>query len=448
MITNKKIAIYGLAQEGLSAANYLGANNDLTIIDDKDKKQIDEIYFKNDAVKRANLALGSNYKAEKFDIVVHSAGIRPDNPKIEELKKLGAKITSPTKIFFDECPSQIIGVTGTKGKGTTSTLIYKMLEGEFPKLFLAGNIGTPMLDILPKLDKSSMVILELSSFQLMDLEKSPQIAVVLMVTSEHMDWHKNQTEYLDAKSSIVKYQTSNDFAVLNQDYANSKNYSQIAKSKVYFFSTKLSANGVYLKQDKIISNINSQEEIAKITDIYLPGAHNIQNVCAAITVAKILNVDNEKIRNVVKTFKGLEHRLQLVRVFGGAKYYNDSFSTTPETTIAAIEAFKNPKVLILGGSSKKSDFSLLIKKIVAEKTIKALILIGIEGARIYNLLKLKKYSGTVYADAKSMNQIVALASKIVRPQDIVLLSPACASFDMFKNYKDRGYQFIEEVNKL
>ena len=448
MIANKRIAIFGLAQEGISALEYLASKNDITLIDEKSEKEIDKQYFDNPLVRKAKLHLGKSYKAEKFDLVVHSAGIRPDHPRIKKLKELGAKVTSPTKIFFDECPGQIIGVTGTKGKGTTSTLIYEILKTKFSQVFLAGNIGTPMLSILPKLNISSKIVLELSSFQLMDLQKSPHIAVILMVTSEHLNWHTNLNEYLKAKASIIKFQSENDFAVINADYKSSMKFVSKARSKIFLFSTITKVNGIFLLRDTIVSTIGTKEQILSTKDILLPGAHNIQNVCAAVATAKIMGVENNKIVKVVKTFKGLEHRLQLVRDLNGVKYYNDSFSTTPETTIAAIASFSNPKILIIGGSSKNSDFTELVKVIYKEKTIRALILIGEEGKHINNLLKNFGYSGRIVMGQKSMSQIIEACVKIAKKGDVVLLSPAAASFDMFKNYKDRGQQFIEEVNKL
>jgi len=440
----KNVAIIGFGQEGISAANFLGRNNNILIYDDKNKKQIDKELFGELKVE-ATLNFGNALK-EQVDVIVRSPGVRPDHPQIKKLVHSGAKLTSPTNIFFKKCPAQIIGVTGTKGKGTTSALIYKMLETQNKDLFLAGNIGTPMLNILPQLTPDSLVVLELSSFQLMDLKKSPHIAVILMITSEHLDWHKDQKEYINAKFSAVNFQKKKNFAIINKDFEISKSFSTKTPAKVYYFSTKNETNGVYMSGNKIISEINGREEITGTDDVTLPGRHNLQNVAAATAVAKILNIKNSNIAKVLKIFKGLPHRLQLVREVDGVKYYNDSFSTTPETTIAAIESFNAPKILILGGSWKNSNFKNLGRTIKNSKSTKAIILIG-EQSQI-----IKEAIGAVtipiIEGASTMAQIVAEAQNIAKRGDLVILSPACASFDMFKNYEDRGEQFKKYVLSL
>lgn len=444
----KKILIIGLGKEGISAANYLEPHNHITLYDDKPKSQIDPRSFKNLKVKNLNLYF-EKFPNQPFDYVIRSPGIRVYHPLIQKLTSQGSVLTSPTKIFFDTCPGKIIGVTGTKGKGTTSTLIYEMLKTQHKNVFLAGNIGTPALDILPKVTKDSPAVLELSSFQLADLGKSPHVAVVLMITSEHLDWHKDTADYIKAKESIVKYQTQKDFAVINADYATSKKFAQKTRGQVYFVSTQRNTNGVYISNKTIFSNIVGREKIAQIDNIFLPGPHNLQNVVAATAVAKIFDVKNSQIQKVLKSFKGLPHCLELVRRINGVKFYNDSFSTIPETTIAAINAFSNPKILILGGSSKNSDFLKLAQKIHEDKTIKALILIGIEGPRIKQMIdKAGGFGGTIIEGAKNMQEIVKSAKSLAWRSDVVLLSPACASFDMFKNYQDRGVKFINEVKKL
>ncbi len=447
MVTNKKIGILGLGKEGISAAKYFQNKNEIILLEDKKEKQIEpkileEIY----SVKSENFFTG-NFPNVKFDFLIRSPGVRPDHPYLQAQAKKNVKVTSVTALFFDLCPCPIIGVTGTKGKGTTATLIYELLKTQSKNVYLAGNIGVPAIEILPKLNVESQVILELSSFQLMDLKKSPHIAVILMVTSEHLDWHKTNDEYLIAKYSICAYQKSNDYKIVNSDFENSKTIGEKGSGKLLFFSTRIKTNGLYLDHGKIVSALNGcPKELINIKEILLPGLHNIQNVLAAATVAKILNISDENIKKVLKSFKGLKHRMQLVGHVSGVKYYNDSFSTTPETTIAAIDSFTEPKILILGGSSKKSDFSGLAKKIIDNKTIKALLLIGKEAMKIEETIKKGgKFNGTIIRNLSSMEEIVSNSSKIANKGDIVILSPACASFDMFKNYEDRGNQFIKEV---
>lgn len=450
MIKNKKIAVFGLGLEGVATINYFGKSNSVFVYDEKSKGEIDKSIFNSIKAKNVVFYFGKPPRnVPEFDYLFRSAGVMPDNLKIKLLSTKNTKILSATKYFFENCKATIIGVTGTKGKGTTSTLIYELLKNSQKDVFIAGNIGTPMLQILPKINKNSFVVLELSSFQLIDLQRSPHISVVLMVTSEHLDWHKNQEEYLNAKKNIVKYQNKNDFVVINKDFQNSRTFAKVALAKQYYFSTNTQTNGVFIKGNNILSNINGSEKICEINKVNLPGRHNLQNICASICVAKILNVQNNVICNVIKNFKGLPHRLEIVANIKGVKYYNDSFSTTPETSIAAIESFKNPKILIIGGSSKKSDFSVLVKKIVSDKSIKKVILIGKEAQTINNLFP-KNISDNLIINKqpKSMSEIVNIAKSCSSAGEIVLLSPACASFDMFKNYKDRGEQFKREVYKI
>lgn len=449
-MSSKKIAIVGFGKEGRSATNYFGENNQVTIFDDKEKREIDASLFKDLKVKNGRFYWGGKFPEElKFDLAVRSPGVRPDHPLIKKLIKSGATLTSSIKIFFQRCKAKIIGVSGTKGKGTTSTLIYEMLKEGGYDVHLAGNIGTPVLDVLPRLNSGSLVVLELSSFQLMGLTKSPHIAVVLMITSEHLDWHRNTKEYRSAKESIVKFQTEKDFAVINQDFEVTRSFATKTKAKVFFVSTTNVTNGVYVAGDKVISQVDKKEAIIDTQDIFIPGKHNLQNVVAAVAVAKILKVASGDIRKVLATFRGLPHRLQLIREISGIKFYNDSFSTIPETTIAAIEAFPDPKILILGGSSKNSDFASLGQKIANDRSVKGLILIGQEGPRIKAAIDAAgTFGGKMKDGAQNMREIVKTARSIAKSGDVIILSPACASFDMFKNYQDRGEQFVKEVARL
>lgn len=477
---NKKIAVIGEGLEGKSSASFLEKHGaKVTILD---KKQDDE-YLED---------------LDRFDLLVRSPGVH-----LSLLKKHVSqeKITSQTKLFFDLCPAKIIGVTGTKGKGTTSSLIYEMLKAQGFDAYLGGNIGIPPFDFLDKLNKNSWVVLELSSFQLQDMTKSPHISVLLMVTSEHLeDWgdrnrHESLEEYIESKRNILNHQSSSDFAVINRDYPAS-NESDIATSgKVYFVSREREVEeGCFTRKGKIVLRVSGVSKVPKgnsspsdtsdtfdtfntfrdidvidTKDLLLRGAHNHENVCAATMAAYLAGVKLGTITGVLKTFKGLEHRLELVCIINGVEYYNDSFSTIPETTIAAIKSFKNPEILLLGGSSKNSDFKELGKVIGFSENIKAIIGIGEEWDRIKAELKFD-YSSSEQSESRSsgsdssrqartitplivegatnMNQIVQAASKIALPGDVVLLSPACASFDKFKNYKDRGLQFKEEVKKL
>jgi UDP-N-acetylmuramoylalanine--D-glutamate ligase len=426
---NKKNAVVGEGIEGQSSARWLKANGaDVTILDEKQ---------------------GEDYLdgLDDYDLVVRSPGI-----KISTLEKFvkREKITSQIKIFFDLCPSEIIGVTGTKGKGTTSSLIYEMLKIQGFDVYLGGNIGLPPFEFLDKLNAQSKVVLELSSFQLMDLKKSPHVAVMLMITSEHLDWHSSVEEYIDAKRNIVRHQSEKDFAILNRDYPATNESDIYTNGKVYHVSREReTANeGSFVKDGKVWLRTEVGEiPVVDIEEILLPGKHNLENVCAAVMAAGLVGVSVENMASVLQTFKGLEHRLELVATTNGVRYYDDSFSTTPETAIAAIQAFKDPEVLILGGSSKNSDFKELGEVISKSENVKLIIGIGEEWERIKEQIAESLSPIPVIEGAKDMTTIIAAAYKLAVPGDVVLLTPACASFGMFKNYKDRGEQFKQEINK-
>ncbi len=388
-----KVAILGWGIDTQDVEPYLRAQgHEVTVLDEKEKP------FEN---------------LDKYDMIVRSPGVN--------IKRFtGLNITSKIKIFFDVCPGKIIGVTGTKGKGTTSTLIYEILKKAGKDVYLGGNMGRGIFADLPKMNADSWVVLELSSFQLIDLHKSPHIAVVLMTTSEHLDWHADVDEYVNAKASITKSQTPSDFAIYNKDYPN---------------SVKIGLQGEGKKIPVSRGDWNKP--------LRLRGDHSRENIAAAAAVAKILDIRSQIVEEVAKEFKGLEHRLEEVTTVRGVTYIEDSFSTTPETTIAAIKSFSEPLILIAGGSEKGSDFTELGKVISESKNIKAVILIGLMTDRINAAIHNSQIP--IIKDLKNMPEIVGAAAKIASEGDVVLLSPGAASFDMFKNYKDRGDQFKAAV---
>ena len=441
-----KIAIIGFGREGKSVLSFLRrtpefAGEDIWVLDQKRPEAIPE---------GVCLRSGKDYlkNLSDYDIIFRSPGIRIHLPEIQRAIKDGVRVTSLTKIFFEKCPAKIVGVTGTKGKGTTSTLIYEMLRAGGRKTYVAGNIGLPALDILPKLDKGSWAVLELSSFQLMDLEKSPDVAVALMVTSEHLDWHKDTKEYVEAKANLAKYQSAKDIAILAEDYPSTKSYTPLTKATVYTFSRHHSVRrGTYVKNGAFwFVDGKKREKIAPVEILNIPGEHNWENAAAAITAARAIGIPKDAIKRALARFKGLEHRLEFVREVKGVRYFNDSYSTTPETAEVAIQAFAAPKILILGGSPKGSDFRELGKLISKTKSVKAIVGVGVEWPRIKKHIKAKHV--TFIEGAKNMAGIMRAVKRVAAKGDVVLLSPACASFGMFKNYSDRGAQFKNAVKAL
>lgn len=462
---DKKVAILGLGVEGITSAQFLHKQGAIIhVLDRRQKADIDQEFISQAEQIGAEFHLGKEYLSDlkAYELIVRSPGIRRMAPQLLEAEKAGVVITSHIKLFFAHCPCPIIGITGTKGKGTTSTLIYKMLKEAGEDAYLGGNIGVPPLTFLDKLQATSKVVLELSSFQLQDLDQSPHIAVMLMVTSEHLspdkgigaeeNFHEDVSEYVDAKRNILRFQTKDDYTVLNRDYIATNESDIYTDGQVYFVSRERETeNGCFALGGKVVVRRNgNDDEIIKTKEIALPGKHNLENVCAAVMAARLAQVSTKHIIHVLKTFSGLEHRLEKVAEVNGVTYYDDSFSTTPETAIAAIEAFEAPKIAILGGAHKRSDFSDLGKTIRESESLKAIIGIGSEWERIKEQVGNGRFENglLLIENAENMQQIVLAASKVAQKGDVVILSPACSSFDMFKNYKDRGDQFKQAVLQL
>ena len=359
-------------------------------------------------------------------------------------RSLWGKAATAQNIFFENCPTKnIIGVTGTKGKGTTSTLITKMLEAEGKTVHLGGNIGKSVLDILPAVKSDDWVVLELSSFQLQTFTHSPRIAVCLMITEEHMDWHADMADYTQAKANLFKHQSPQDIAIyLAQDENSRKIASYSPGKKIPYYQKP----GAYVRGDGMIVIGEGEKAIISKTEVKLLGEHNLQNICAASTAVFEALGGLDKAKAVLHSFSGLEHRLELVRELEGVKYYDDSFGTTPDTAIVAIKAFNQPKVLILGGSDKGADFNNLAET-VADSDVRQAIVIGQTGLKIVEALKSKGFD-KMTDGGQTMEQIVDAARSAAQPGDVVLLSTGCASFGMFKDYKDRGNQFKQAVLEL
>lgn len=426
----KKIAILGYGVEGQATHEYLLKHG-----------------LKADVLDEQN---ASDYlqKVAGYEIVFKTPGISPLRPELVAAKRAGTIFTSQIEEFFDLCPGKIIGITGTKGKGTTSTLIHDILTEAGEDVYLGGNIGVPAISFLDDIHSDSWVVLELSSFQLQTLKKSPHIAVVLNITSEHLDYHQDTEEYREAKSSLVRHQNESDFAVINDDYEVPRNFAKLTPATKYFFSRGHKTEGCYVDdKDRVILSVEGEvATIANFSELKLRGRHNLENVAAATLASYLAGAEPKTISRVVKNFRGLEHRLELVREVDGIKYYNDSFSTVPETAIAALDSFVEPIVLIAGGSDKKSDYTELGKKI-ATSNIRALILIGDMAENIEASIP-GVVPDEVVLGLTKMDEMVAKAAELAKPGDVVLLSPACASFGLFENYKDRGYQFKDAVDKL
>jgi UDP-N-acetylmuramoylalanine--D-glutamate ligase len=372
---NVEVAILGFDTEGRSSYEYFAAQgHQITICDQSSKLEVP-------AGVRA--VLGPNYLdgLDRFDLLVRTAGL-PPHKILDKNSAVGGKITTQVNEFFKASPTKnIIGVTGTKGKGTTSTLITSMLEAAGKDVHLGGNIGVPVLSLLDKLTPESWVVLELSSFQLIDLKASPHIGVCLLVFPEHLNWHADVDEYMNAKAQLFAHQTTEDIAIYFADNANSQQIAEHSPGqKIPFFAPP----GAFIKDGAI--TIDGQE-ICQTHELKLLGSHNWQNACAAVTAVWQVTQDISAVKSVLTSFSGLPHRLELVAKVDGVRYYDDSFGTTPETAIVAIEAFEQPEIIILGGSDKGIPFDNLAETIANRSNIKKVIAIGQMGPAIASRLK-------------------------------------------------------------
>ncbi len=446
----KKIAVLGLGIEGEDSINFfLKCESDITVFDQKEEKDLDLTRL---PTKELKFVCGKNYldsDFSEFDLIVRSPGIYRYSPQLLKAEKNGSKITSNVKLFFDLCPSKIIGVTGTKGKGTTSTLIYQILKTSNFDVHLGGNIGKPALSLLSSVKEDSIVVLELSSFQLIDLNISPHIAVVLNVTVDHMDWHKDRNEYVLAKENIVKHQSIDDFSVINQDYSDSKNFSKKTCAIVHFFSSKTKTNGCYIENREIVLNVDKKEIIGNVNDLLLRGKHNWENINAAVCASYLAGAKLTAIKQTVFNFKGLEHRLELVGDYKDITFYNDSFSTNPQTTIAAIKSFTEPLTLILGGSDKGLEYVEMAQEIFKTPNVKSIVLMGQIADQIQADLVKSNFKGKIVnLGMTTMEMVVEKSLELSKKGFVVLLTPATASFGMFTDYKDRGNKFKMIIEKL
>ena len=435
------IAILGYGSQGKSAYEYWNRDsNEVTVCDQDESLELD------DGVKKQ---LGKDYlkNLDQFDLLVRAPILHPSqivkaNPDNLEILD---KVTTNTNEFFKACPTKnIIGVTGTKGKGTTSTLIAKMLEAAGKRVHLGGNIGIPPLELLKdNILPDDYVVLELANFQLIDLKYSPHIAVVLMVEPEHLDWHEDVEEYIAAKQQLFIHQSPEDIAIYYIDNEISASVADASEGKqIPFFSTP----GAEVIDGAVkVDNY----EICKTSELKLLGKHNWQNVCAAVTTVWQISQDIPALRAAVTSFSGLPYRIEFRREVNGVSYYNDSFATGQGATMAAVEAIKEPKVLIIGGYDRMLDISDFGKALKShENDIRHVLLIGASADRVAQVLKNTDFDNYTISGLKNMTDIIKIAQEMAHHGDAVVLSPGFASFDMFKNFEERGNKFNEAVAAL
>ncbi|MEA2088658.1 MAG: UDP-N-acetylmuramoyl-L-alanine--D-glutamate ligase, partial [Patescibacteria group bacterium] len=450
-IMQKKIVILGFGLEGLSVLKFLRSldkEKQIIVADKKNftdfKKSIPKIILKD---KNIQFCLGKNYLdcLKSAEVIIKSPGINVAKIKeIQKAKKAGSIITSATNLFLENIKGKVIGITGTKGKSTTASLIYDILKKAKFKTYLCGNIGNPVFDYLKRDSKDSYFVIELSSYQLEDLKKAPYISIFTSFFPDHLDYHGDLEKYFKAKTNIFSRKTK---AVYNAKFKKIKNFLEKNKKNIlYPYNNKTN----YISKDNYLT-LNSKK-IFSLNSLKLKGAHNKENILAAAIIAKILKIDAKIIKKAVLNFKALEHRLENIGKFKKICFYNDSASVTPESTIEAIKTLGrgNIDTIILGGLDRGYNFDGLVKNILKAE-IKNIIFFKNSDKNIWKSLKKiyqksdKKCSLPEKKQIKNMNDCVQQCFKITSPEKICLLSPASPSYLSFKNFKDRGDQFKKEV---
>ena len=462
-----KIALLGYDRQGKSAYDYFSKQgHKLTICDKKTRLA--------SLPQDVDTKLGDDYLADldQFDLLVRTPGLHPEsildaNPDAVMLQE---KITTVTNEFLRVCPTKnIVGVTGTKGKGTTSTLLSRMLHAAGKRVHLGGNIGIPPLELLQgagllhgeespnivhgvnqssgpsaaMVQPDDWVVLELANFQLIDLQFSPKIAVCLMIAPEHLDWHSDIDEYLRAKQQLFVHQTEHDIAIYN---AQDNRSIHLATTSLGTHIPYMEEPGAFVKDDEIWLG---GKKLCHKDDIHLLGEHNLENVCAAATAAWQITEDHTSIARAAKSTKPLPFRIEKRATTSGITYYNDSFATNPDATIAAIRAVEGPKVLLLGGHDRGLDFTSLADQINnQDNEVEYIITFGESGKRIASTLQESGVSNIEAIESKQLQDVITASQKQATKGSAVVFSPACASFDMFKNFEERGKQFNEIIEKL
>ena len=446
-LKHKRVAVIGIGVSNTPLIRMLlRADIDVTACDKSCREDLGIVADELESLG-ARLQLGENYLNNlKYDVIFRTPGLRPDVPALEAARERGAEITSEMEVFFRVCPCKIIAVTGSDGKTTTTTIISELLKAAGYNVYVGGNIGKPLLPDAAGMDPNDIAVLELSSFQLMTMTQSPDIAVVTNVTPNHLDVHKSMSEYIAAKENVFIHQSPRGIAVFNHDNDITRGFAQSAVGRSISFSRwEELDDGVYIRENSIWYG---DREVLPVADIFIPGEHNVENYMAAIAAVNGL-VDDEIIRTVAKNFGGVEHRIELVRTLNEVRYYNDSIASSPTRTIAGLRSFKEKVILIAGGYDKKIPFDDLGPEILEH--VKVVVLTGatapkiraaIEAAPGFSESELQIYEEDDFKEA------ILTAHRAAQPGDVVILSPACASFDRFKNFMLRGEAFKKIVYEL
>ncbi len=444
-LRGKKISVIGVGVSNIPLIRFLTENGAVVTAHDKKNSEALGDKFTQLSALGVEFVLGEDYLGnipQGTEVIFKTPGLRGDVPELQKAREKGIEVTSEMELFFELCPCEIIAVTGSDGKTTTTTLIGEILKKEGYTCHIGGNIGKPLVAELENIKPEHKAVLELSSFQLFSMKKSPKVAVVTNVTPNHLDWHKDFEEYIESKKNIMKYQSKGDVLVTNSANDITRKMGEEAKGEWRCFSSKgdalvhLTEGGIFYGEEKIID----------AGDIVIPGIHNVENYMAAIA-ATYDYVSRETVESVAKNFGGVAHRIELVRELDGVKYYNDSIASSPARTTAGLKSFNKKVILIAGGYDKKIPFDEFGQ--VVNEYVKKLVLVGVTSDKIEAAVKgAKNFEGLPIFRETAFEEAVKTARACAQEGDIVILSPACASFDLFENFEERGNIFKGIVNSF
>jgi len=454
-VDGKRVLVVGLGKSGVASALFLKKHGARVTV--SDTKSGDELRNEIPVLLDNGITVETGGHGERTfqnqDLIVVSPGVPVDAPSLVQARSLGAKVIGEIELAAQFLPGPIVAITGSNGKTTTTTLAGEiMAAGGFPTL-VGGNIGTPAISLAERATREAVIVLEVSSFQLETIETfRPKVAVVLNVTPDHLDRHRTFEVYADAKARIFENQQASDFAVLNADDPTCVAMAARTKALVFWFSRQKEVErGAWVRNGNVVFRDDGREsktqtEILQVSEIPLKGAHNLENVLAAVCAGVLMGCAHEKIRQAVQEFKAVEHRLEFVATVGGVDYYNDSKATNVDATIKALESFPANIHLILGGKDKGSDYSVLND--LLRQRVKRVYTIGAAAAKIEGQIVSEQNGGPELVHAETLENAIRKAHTAAVAGDVVLLAPACASFDQFKNYEHRGQVFKEILRTL
>jgi UDP-N-acetylmuramoylalanine--D-glutamate ligase len=455
-LKDKRVLVVGLGRSGVASALFLKAHGARVTV--SDTKSGDELRNEIPTLLDHGITVETGGHGERTfrgqDLIVVSPGVPVDAPALAQARTLGGEVIGEIELASQFLPGPMVAITGSNGKTTTTTLAGEILTaGGFPTL-VGGNIGTPAISLVEQAKPETVIVLEISSFQLETIQTfHPKVAVVLNVTPDHLDRHKTFEAYADAKARMFENQRSDDFAVLNADDPTCVSMAQRTKAQVFWFSRQKEVRqGTWVRDGNILfrdgegQGKNGQREVMPVAEIPLKGAHNLENVLAAACAGVLMGCEAKKIRQAVHDFKAVEHRLEFVATIGGVDYYNDSKATNVDATIKALESFPANIHLILGGKDKGSDYTVLNE--LLQKRVKRVYTIGSAAEKIESQIASSKSGRVEVVNAETLENALCKAHAVAVPGDVVLLAPACASFDQFKNYEHRGQVFKEIVRGL